>query len=46
MKLADNHANMRDRVTQFLAGGKDAEKARKKLYDYASSIALLTAKKA
>lgn len=45
VKLADNHANMRDRVTQFLAGGKDAEKARKKLHDYAGSIALLTAKK-
>ncbi len=45
VKLADNHANMRDRVTQFLSGGKDAEKARKKLHDYAGSIALLTAKK-
>ena len=45
VKISDNYANMRDRVTQFLAGGKDAEKARKKLYDYASSIALLTAKK-
>ena len=28
------------------AGGKDAEKARKKLHDYAGSIVLLTAKKA
>lgn len=46
VKLADNHANMRDRVTQFLAGGKDAEKARNKLHDYAGSIVLLTAKKA
>ncbi len=45
VKLADNHANMRDRVTQFLAGGKDAENARKKLHQYASSIVLLTAKK-
>ena len=45
VKLADNHANMRDRVTQFLAGGKYAENARKKLHQYASSIVLLTAKK-
>lgn len=44
VKISDNYANMRDRVTQFLAGGKGAEKARKKIYDYASSIALITKK--
>ena len=45
VKIVDNYVNMKDRVTQFVAGGKDAEKARKKLHDYAGSIALLTAKK-
>ena len=46
VKIVDNYVNMKDRVTQFVAGGKDAEKARKKLHQYASSIVLLTAKKA
>jgi hypothetical protein len=32
-------------VTQFVAGGKDAENARKKLHQYASSIVLLTEKR-
>jgi len=46
VKIIDNYVNMKDRVTQFVAGGKDAEKAREKLHQYASSIALLTAPKA
>ena len=45
VKIIDNYVNMKDRVTQFVAGGKDAENARKKLHQYASSIALLTAPK-
>jgi (p)ppGpp synthase/HD superfamily hydrolase len=45
VKIIDNYVNMKDRVTQFVAGGKDAENARKKLHQYASSIALLTKKK-
>ena len=44
VKIIDNFVNMKDRVTQFVAGGKDAENARKKLHQYASSIALLTKK--
>ena len=44
VKIIDNYVNMKDRVTQFVAGGKDAEKAREKLHQYASSIALLTKK--
>jgi guanosine-3',5'-bis(diphosphate) 3'-pyrophosphohydrolase len=44
VKIVDNYVNMKDRVTQFVAGGKDAEKAREKLHQYASSIALLTKK--
>jgi len=44
VKIIDNYVNMKDRVTQFVAGGKDAENARKKLHQYASSIALLTKK--
>jgi guanosine-3',5'-bis(diphosphate) 3'-pyrophosphohydrolase len=46
VKLADNYVNMKDYISQFVAGGKDAEKAREKLHQYASSIALLTAPKA
>lgn len=42
VKIIDNYVNMKDRVTQFVAGGKDAEKAREKLHQYACSIALLT----
>jgi (p)ppGpp synthase/HD superfamily hydrolase len=45
VKVIDNYVNMKDRVTQFVAGGKDAEKAREKLHQYACSIALLTEKK-
>ena len=45
VKIIDNYVNMKDRVTQFVDGGKDAENARKKLHQYASSIALLTKKK-
>ena len=45
VKIIDNYVNMKDRVTQFVAGGKDAENARKKLHQYACSIALLTEKK-
>ena len=45
VKIIDNYVNMKDRVTQFVAGGKDAEKAREKLHQYACSIALLTEKK-
>jgi hypothetical protein len=45
VKIVDNYVNMKDRVTQFVAGGKDAEKAREKLHQYACSIALLTEKK-
>jgi len=45
VKVIDNYVNMKDCVTQFVAGGKDAENARKKLHQYASSIALLTKKK-
>jgi len=44
VKIIDNYVNMKDRVTQFVAGGKDTEKARKKLHQYACSIALLTKK--
>jgi (p)ppGpp synthase/HD superfamily hydrolase len=42
VKLADNYVNMKDRIAQFAEGGDDAENARKKLRQYASSIALLT----
>jgi (p)ppGpp synthase/HD superfamily hydrolase len=45
VKSIDNYVNMKDRVTQFVAGGKDAENARKKLHQYASSIVLLTEKR-
>ena len=45
VKVIDNYVNMKDRVTQFVAAGKDADNARKKLHQYASSIALLTAPK-
>jgi guanosine-3',5'-bis(diphosphate) 3'-pyrophosphohydrolase len=45
VKIADNYVNMKDRVGQFIAGGPEAEDARKKLHQYARSIALLTAKK-
>lgn len=42
VKLADNYVNMKDRIAQFAKGGADAEKARKKLHQYAQSIAALT----
>ena len=42
VKVIDNYVNMKDRVSQFAAGGKDAESARKKLHQYASSIVELT----
>lgn len=42
VKVIDNYVNMKDRVAQFSAGGKDAENARKKLHQYASSIVELT----
>jgi (p)ppGpp synthase/HD superfamily hydrolase len=45
VKLADNFVNMKDRVGQFIAGGPEAENARKKLHQYARSIALITAKR-
>jgi len=45
VKIIDNYVNMKDRVTQFVDGGKDAEKAREKLHQYASSIVELTKKK-
>lgn len=45
VKVIDNYVNMKDRVTQFVAGGKDAENARKKLHQYACSIVELTKKK-
>ena len=45
VKVIDNYVNMKDCVTQFVDGGKDAENARRKLHQYASSIALLTKKK-
>jgi (p)ppGpp synthase/HD superfamily hydrolase len=45
VKVIDNYANMKDRVAQFAAGGADAENARKKLHQYASSIVELTKKK-
>ena len=41
VKISDNYANMRDRVSEW----PKSAKARKKLHDYASSIALLTKKK-
>ena len=41
VKISDNYANMRDRVSEWPRSAK----ARKKLHDYASSIALLTKKK-
>ncbi len=40
VKISDNYANMRDRVSEWPRSAK----ARKKLHDYASSIALLTKK--
>jgi (p)ppGpp synthase/HD superfamily hydrolase len=40
VKISDNYANMRDRVTEW----PQSAKARRKLHDYASSIALLTKK--
>ena len=40
VKISDNYANMRDRVSEW---PKSAQ-ARRKLHDYASSIALLTKK--
>ena len=45
VKIIDNYVNMKDRVTQFVAGGKEAENARRKLHQYASSIVLLTEKR-
>jgi (p)ppGpp synthase/HD superfamily hydrolase len=45
VKVIDNYVNMKDRVTQFVAGGQDAENARKKLHQYACSIVELTKKK-
>jgi (p)ppGpp synthase/HD superfamily hydrolase len=42
VKVIDNYVNMKDRVAQFAAGGKDAENARKKLHQYASSVVELT----
>jgi len=41
VKISDNYANMRDRVSEWAKSAK----ARKKLHEYASSIALLTKKK-
>ncbi len=41
VKISDNYANMRDRVSEW----PKSAKARKKLHEYASSIALLTKKK-
>ena len=38
VKISDNYANMRDRVTEW----PKSHKARRKLHEYASSIALLT----
>ncbi len=38
VKISDNYANMRDRVSEW----PKSAKARRKLYEYASSIALLT----
>ena len=40
VKISDNYANMRDRVSEW----PKSAKARKKLHEYASSIALLTRK--
>ena len=40
VKISDNYANMRDRVSEW----PKSDKARRKLHDYASSIALLTKK--
>ena len=40
VKISDNYANMRDRVSEW----PKSAKARRKLHDYASSIALLTKK--
>ena len=40
VKISDNYANMRDRVTEW----PKSHKARRKLHEYASSIALLTMK--
>ena len=45
VKLADNYVNMKDRIGQFMLGGAEGEKARKKLHQYARSIELLTAPK-
>ena len=43
VKLADNYVNMKDRIGQFIDGdAKQREEARKKLHQYAQSIALLT----
>ena len=41
VKISDNYANMRDRVSEW----PKSTKARKKLHDYASSIAMLTKKR-
>jgi len=41
VKLADNYVNMRDRLKVVAAGGPDADYARKKLGEYAASIAVL-----
>jgi (p)ppGpp synthase/HD superfamily hydrolase len=40
VKISDNYANMRDRVTEW----PKSPKARRKLHEYACSIALLTKK--
>lgn len=42
VKISDNYANMRDRVSEW----PHSPKARRKLHEYAQSIALLTAPKA
>ena len=44
VKIIDNYVNMKDRVSQFVAGGMEAENARRKLHQYASSIVELTRK--
>ena len=41
VKLADNYVNMRDRLAAVIAGGPDAEHAKKKVAEYVGSIQVL-----
>ena len=41
VKLADNYVNMKDRLAAVIAGGPEAEYAKKKVEEYVGSIQVL-----